>query len=282
MLRLQSIQKYEFEVRNSLYELLDLCWQNKSCEGDLLLCQQNGYIDSMGNIYVGMGEEGLNCMQKINSISVPGIGEKTDDNDYFSKNGNTFFKGVSELEKSIHREKSIYLDIWENTYFLRMMTQIINILNKCDYDWYLNTSNFTPGEKSKHIRKQIIQRLNLAPKFKQIVQTAYVGQIRNAIAHSQYHIIPRGICYDNCGYDKYMTLQGLSFEDWEQKYIYSYLIFVGLFQTLQQLSEKFYVPLSQNNSNKGILVKIPNKKKGWSNTYLYPNKEGNIWRFVKI
>lgn len=282
MLRSQSIQKYELEVRRGFQELFDLCLRNSSHEGDLLLCQQNGFIDPKGNIVVGMGEEGLNCMQKINSISMPGIGETTDDNDYFNKNGNIFFKGVSELEKSIHREKSIYLDIWENAYFLRTLTQVVNILNKCDYDWHLNISNLPSGEKSKHIREQIIKRLDWAPKFKQIVQAAYVGQIRNAIAHTQYHIIPRGICYDNFGRDKYMTLQGLSFEEWERKYIYSYLIFVGIFQTLQQLNEEFYVPVSKTTFNKGIPVKIPDKKQGWYKTYLYPNKEGNIWRFVKV
>lgn len=281
MLRSASINKYEIEVRSGLQELFNLCQINMLHAGDLLLCQQNGFIDYEGYPCVGLGEEGLNCMQKINSISFAGIGEITDDNDYFTKNGNAFFNGVSELEKGIHQEKTTYKDIWENAYFIRMFTQIVNVLNKCDYDWNLNISKLPLNGKSRHIREQIIQRLNPAPKFQQAVKMAYVGQIRNAIAHTQYHCIQGGILYDNYNIDDYATLQGLSFEQWEQKYIYSYFIFIGIFQTLKQINDEFYVPISKETLGKGVPVKIPNKEQGWYETYLYPNKEGNTWRFVK-
>ena len=49
--------------------------------GDLLLCQQNGFIDYKGRPCVGLGDEGLNCMQQVNFISFNGIGNITDDND---------------------------------------------------------------------------------------------------------------------------------------------------------------------------------------------------------
>lgn len=281
MLRSTSINKYEIDIRPGLQELFNLCRTNMLHAGDLLLCQQNGFIDYGGYPCVGLGEEGLNCMQKINSISMAGIGEITDDDNYFTKHGNAFFQGVSEFEKGIHREKSTYQDIWENAYFIRIFTQIVNVLNKCSYDWNLDISKLPPNGKSKHIREQIIQRLNPAPKFQQAIKIAYVGQIRNAIAHTQYHCIQGGILYDNYESDKYATLQGLSFEQWEQKYIYSYLILIGIFQTLKQINDEFYVPISMKTIGKGVPVKIPNKEQGWYETYLYPNKEGNTWRFIK-
>lgn len=281
MVRSESIQKYETEVRTGLQELLDLCRHNMSHAGDLLLCQQNGFIGHRGSPCVGPGIEGLNCLQKINSISFTGIGEITEDNDYFTKNGNAFFNGTSELERGIHQEKSTYQDIWENAYFIRIFTQIVNVLNKCDYDWHLDISKLPSNGKSKHIREQIIHRLNPAPKFQQIVKIAYVGQVRNAIAHAQYHCVQGGIWYDNYKSDKYATLQGLSFEQWEQKYIYSYFIFIGIFQVLKQINDEFYVPISMKTIGKGVPVKIPNKEQGWYETYLYPNKEGNTWRFVR-
>ena len=280
MLRSKSIWKYKIEVQVALQELFLLCKTNMPHGGDLLLCQQNGFI-FRGRPCVGLGNDGLNCMQNINSIAMVGISEITDDNDYFIKNGYAFFNGLSELEKGIHREKSTYKDIWENAYFIRILTQIVNILNKCNYDWNLDISKLPPNGKSRHIREQIIQRLNIAPKFQQVVKIAYVGQIRNAIAHTQYHCIQGGICYDNYKSDKYATLQGLSFEQWEQKYIYSYFIFIGIFQALKQINDEYYVPISMKNIDKGVAVRIPNKEQGWYETYLYPNKEGNTWRFVK-
>lgn len=279
MLRSKSISKYELEVRMGLQELFNLCRNNMLHTGDLLLCYQNGFISYNGHPCVGPGEEGLNCIPKINSIFSTGISEITDDDDYYIKYGDAFFNGISEFEKGIHREKSIYLNIWENAFFLRTFTQVINILNGGNYDWFLDISKLPPSGKSKHIREQIIKRLNLSPKFEKIIQTAYVGQIRNAIAHTQYHCVQGGIWYDNYNSDKYATLQALSFEQWEQKFLYSYFIFVGIFQILKQINNEFYVPVSTKTIGKGIPINIPNGKQGWSETYLYPNKEGNIWRF---
>jgi hypothetical protein len=43
-----------------------------------------------------------------------GIGDTTDDRDYFVKHGNSFFSGSSDFKRGIFREKSTYLDIGEN------------------------------------------------------------------------------------------------------------------------------------------------------------------------
>ena len=279
MVRLESVYKYEEEVRTGLQEFFNLCRNNMVHDGDLLLCQQNGFIFKDGNAYVGLGEEGLNSMQILNSISFEGIGETTDDNEYFTKNGDKFHQGGSEFENGIYKQKSTYLNIWENGYFLRIFTQLVNILNGRDYDWHLDISKLPPNGKSKHIREKIIKGLNLSPKFQQIIKTAYVGQIRNAIAHSQYHCIQGGIIYDNFNRDKYAKLEGLSFDDWEQKYIFSYFIFIGLFQTLKQIKDQFYLPVSKITTAKGIPVKVPCKYEGSYVTYLYPNEKDDKWHF---
>jgi len=87
--------------------------------------------------------------------------------------------------------------------------------------------------------------------------------------------------YNNFKSDKYSTLQGLSFEDWEKKYIYSYLIFIGIFQVLKQINNELYIPISKRTSTKGIPVLIPKNEKEWAETYLYPNVNGDVWRFMK-
>ena len=139
----------------------------------------------------------------------------------------------------------------------------------------------TPNGKSKHIREQIVKRLSISPCFQNIIKTAYVSQIRNAVAHSQYHLIQGGILYDNYQSDKYANLEGLTFEEWEQKYIYSYFVFRGLFQTLKQIKDEFYIVILKKTIEKGIPIKVSYDDGKWYETYLYPDEKGERWRFSK-
>lgn len=280
MLRLKSIEKCQEVVRAGFQEFFDLCRHNMAHPGDLLLCQQNAFIYK-GYPCVGMGNEGLDCIPKINSIVYSGIGEITEDNNYFTKYGRAFFNGTSELEKGLHQEKTTYLNIWENAFFLRVFTQVVRVLNGDNYDWSLNIGKLTPNGKSKHIREQIVKRLSISPCFQNIIKTAYVSQIRNAVAHSQYHLIQGGILYDNYQSDKYANLEGLTFEEWEQKYIYSYFVFRGLFQTLKQIKDEFYIVILKKTIEKGIPIKVSYDDGKWYETYLYPDEKGERWRFSK-
>ncbi len=68
-------------------------------------------------------------MQQVNFISFNGIGNITDDNDYYKKEGNNFFYGNSGLKLILFRQHITYMNIWENSYFLRVFTQVVNVLN---------------------------------------------------------------------------------------------------------------------------------------------------------
>lgn len=106
---------------------------------------------------------------------------------------------------------------------LRVFTQVVNVLNGLNYNWNLTFKNLKPNQKSEQIREGIIKLLDLSPNFQRILKDAYVGQIRNAVAHTQYHCIQGGILYDNYSpSSKYSILQGLSYEEWEKKYVYSF------------------------------------------------------------
>jgi hypothetical protein len=82
MLRASKISEYELEVRLGLKELFDTAKDRMQDSGDLLVCQQNGFLDYSGNPGIGLGEEGLDNMQTLNSISFTGIGDKTNDDDF--------------------------------------------------------------------------------------------------------------------------------------------------------------------------------------------------------
>jgi len=281
MVRNDSLMQCEKEVKEALQEFFNLCINNMLHDGELLVCYQNGFVDWDSNPCVGPGIDGIHNFPKINSIIFKGIGEITSDNDYFMKEGNMFFNGISTFEKNIDEQKKTYIDIWENTYFLTIFTQLIHLLNNEHYDWYLETSKLPPNGKSKHIREEIIKKLIKSPKLYNLIRIAYKAQIRNAIAHSQYTLVQGGIMYKNYKSDKYSNIEGLLFEDWEKIYIYTYLIFTGIFQILKQINRDRYIPYSKCSPNKGIQILIPNKEKKWIESYIYPDKKEETWRFVK-
>lgn len=280
MLRNSKVDHYSMEVTESLQELYNLCKVSQSDSGNLLLCQQNGFI-WQGSPCIGIGEEGLNNMHKINSLSYNGIGVLTDDDECFSKKGISFMSGIEELPQTVNKEFTNYLNIWENNSFIRTFTQVINVLNGEHYDWYLDISKLSAPQKSKHIRERIVQKLSLAPKLYNIMKQAYIGQLRNAAAHTDYHCIQGGIWLDNYQKDKYANIQAVSFEEWEKIYSYSYLVFIGLYGLLKQVTTEFYLPLTKVTLSGGVPILIPNNN-GWQLTSVYPNSDGSTWRFTKI
>ena len=119
MLRKIFVDKYNDEMVEAFSELFNTARKKMFHPGDLLLCQQNGTMFGKDTV-IGPGEEGLNCLQKINALFYNGIGKMTEDTDYFKKHGNNFFYGTSDLELSIQAEMKAYKEIWENVYFLRV------------------------------------------------------------------------------------------------------------------------------------------------------------------
>ena len=137
MVRESKIDEYGQQAVDAMNELLIMCKQNMLHSGDLLVCQQNGSMFA-NKPMIGPGEEGNEFIPRLNTITGKGIGEVTKYNDYFNKNGNDFFDGTSEFELSITKEMKKYQDIWENSYFLRLLIQMMHLLNGEHYDWKLN------------------------------------------------------------------------------------------------------------------------------------------------
>lgn len=247
--------------------------------GDLLLCQQNGTMFGKDTV-IGLGEEGLNSLQQINALFYNGIGKMTEDNDYFKKHGNDFFHGTSELELSIQAEMKAYKEIWENVYFLRVLTEVVRVVNGERYDWQLDMYKLG-NNKSNHIRDKIIKKLDVCPKFKEAMKTAYRRQIRNAESHSQYQVIQGGIWFDNYKKVNDDEVQGIGFEEWEKIYSYSYLIFKGVLDYLKSIVQQLYIPATLITQTGGIPILCYYHNGTWGESYIYPDKTGNIWRFHK-
>ena len=279
MLRKIFVDKYNDEMVEAFSELFNTARKKMFHPGDLLLCQQNGTMFGKDTV-IGPGEEGLNCLQQINALFYNGIGKMTEDTDYFKKHGNNFFHGTSDLELSIQAEMKAYKEIWENVYFLRVLTEVVRVVNGERYDWQLDMYKLG-NNKSNHIRDKIIKKLDVCPKFKEAIKTAYRRQIRNAEAHSQYQIIQGGILFDNYKKVNADEVQGIGFEEWEKIYCYSYFIFRGILDHLKNIVRQLYIPATAITLTGGIPILCYYYNGTWGESCIYPDKTGNTWRFQK-
>lgn len=274
MVRESKIDEYGQQVVDAMNELLQLCKNNMYHSGDLLVCQQNGSMFANRPL-IGPGEEGNEFIPRLNTITGKGIGDVTKDNDYFSEYGNDYFDGTSEFELSITKELKKYQDIWENSYFLRLLTQMMHLLNGEHYDWHLNVKR----NKSNLIEHQIIKKSSKASLFHDVISYAYNRQVRNAIAHSQYQLVQGGILLNNIEPQNGIQ-QGLSFEQWEKMFILSYCLVMYTNEGLRLATSAYYAYTKMTGG--GIPIMIPAKDDKWEYSYLYPDSTGRTWRFNHI
>ena len=279
MIRLSSFEKFEKPIRLGFQHFFNNAKMRAIEESDFLICQQGGFLFNE-NPCIGLGEVGLNNLQKVNIIENMGSSIIILDENYFKTNGNGIFNGTSSFEKGIITVSNMYLDIWENEMFLRTLAQVIKVANGEHYDWALDLSKIKEPGKGKFIRNEILGKLGKYPDFQEIVKQGYCGDLRNAVGHSQYHIIQGGILLDNYGRNKYANIQGFTFEEWEKIVTYGWLIFRYLFSTLLQITLSF-AKLAQTTKTGGIRILVPTKDDDWSYSYIFPNPTGRIWRFIK-
>ena len=279
MLRKEFVDKYDDKMVEAFRQLFNIALKNMSHPGDLLLCQQNGTMFGKYAM-IGLGEEGLNSLQQINALLYNGIGKIIDDSDYFRKYGNDFFHGTSELELTVQAEMKAYKEIWENVFFLRVLTEVVRAANGERYDWQLDMYKLG-NNKSNHIRDKIIKRLDVCPQFKKAMETGYRRQIRNAESHSQYQIIQGGIWFDNYKKVNSDEVQAIGFEEWEKIYCYSYFIFKGIFHHLKSIVRQLYMPATMITPSGGIPIMCYSSDGTWRDSIIYPNKTGDTWSFYK-
>lgn len=164
---------------------------------------------------------------------------------------------------------------------LRNLTQVIRVSNGEHYDWELDLSKIKDSGKGNFIRNEIIGKLDRYPYLKEIIKIGYNSNLRNAVGHSQFHIVQGGIWLDTYGRNKYATVQGFSFEDWERIILYGWLLFRYLFSTLRQMVTDFFVETSKKTIMGGIPVLIPTGNGNWIYQYVFPDSTGLTWRFIK-
>lgn len=286
MLRNNKIDEYGNIVYSAINDLFKTCEQNALSQSDVLLCYQNGFLSWNGSPCIGLGEEGLDSLQGYNAAIAVGLPHTTDDSDYFKKLNPLDFNGVSFFEKTLHEEMTRYLKMWENSYILRLLIQLSHLVNGKHYDWELNINEQIKkrGGKGNVIENDILTQFEKVPSFENVLKNAYCRKIRNGIAHSQCVVIQNGIIIKTPKNHNNNNFEGITFEEWEKIFLYSYIVVFGIREGLKTLSENCtkYVTLTKT----GVPILVPNQHRtSWyySKTYpyIYPHKPEPIWRFTK-
>lgn len=280
MIRESYARKYNEEVYGIIHELFNVCKMTMVHSGDLLVCQQNGFI-GFGLPCLGPGETGLNYYQQLNQIINPGLGVITMDDDCLKKSRDLFFDGTTEFEKSVEQEIHRYQLIWENGFFLRTLKEISHLLNGKHYDWELDIDSKTKNTRSNYIIDAIIAKFSKCLRFQELLQKAYNKDIRNAISHTQFYLVQGGIVLSNKQYDNNQSLYGFTFEQWEEIYSKAWLLFKYIFYGLKDIMELFYVPLAKHASSGGIEILVPKGTKKWEQKDVYYFERGHRWIFHK-
>ena len=106
MVRISKLDEYGPQIAGAINEMFKSC-QNKMVHfGELLVCQQNGFIFANAPV-IGPGEEGGEYFPRLNTITHKGIGEMTSDDDYIKTNANKFFDS-----KAVFNFKTIPCSKW--------------------------------------------------------------------------------------------------------------------------------------------------------------------------
>ena len=196
MLRNIKIDEYGNIVFAAINDLFKACEENALSKSDVLLCLQNGFRFGNATPCIGIGEEGLDSLQGFNSAFACGLPHTTDNIDYFKNLNSLNFNGVSDFEKTLHDEMTRYLNIWENSYILRLLIQLSHLVKGEHYDWDLSINKLIKkrgGIKSNVIETDILKQFAIVPTFELVLKSAYNRDIRNGIAHSQCVVVQHGI-----------------------------------------------------------------------------------------
>lgn len=151
MVRQSTLSKIEEEMHKAWIEMASVCLFNSKHSNDIIVCSQNGSFDYSGHPMIGLGIDGFSAYQSLNHISLNGLKYLTNDDNCFKKQNHPY--QPNNMEESIHFEMRQYLNIWENIYFLRVLTQLVNIGSGAHYDWGLSLKDMNSVKKSAYIRE---------------------------------------------------------------------------------------------------------------------------------
>lgn len=278
MVRLSTVDKVGPEVADAFNELMRLCNDNMVDGGDLLVTSQNGFIFA-GNAAIGYGEN-LEDVQQLNLVTAHGIGAHTENDNYFTEHKGKYLNGDGELERTTADEVHRYLRVWENLFFLRVLTQLAHLLNHEHYDWSLDIRRETgDGRRKSNYIEKLLKRFSKAEKFYAILVESYNRNLRNADAHDDIFFVDDGFILRNIKPENGLQ-KGMSYEQWERVYIITYLLADSMIKE-QRLVSASYINAMALAQLTSMPILVPCKDGKWRYGYVIPDKNCITWRFVR-
>lgn len=123
-------------------------------------------------------------------------------------------KELQDDEYRINIEFLIYTHIWEAKIFLKKIHRLADLLCGKEYNWNAQIFN-----KPNFIRDKIVESFNSANcLLGQVISDNYKTNLRNAIAHSDYHI---DMDSKQIAYDLNKRSRTISFDEWSIHFAYS-------------------------------------------------------------
>ena len=256
---------------------IDLLFENilkkQTHPGDLLLVRENGFFDEkMTNItfpdrkitpyLIGPNHEGYSEQDHYNFIhnyrtqAIYGkpYSEYLDEVKYSSERS----KEIDELESkealSIQLEMLIYLKIWEGDMFIKKLYQLTNLSQGRPYDWHFSIAESSrdkkaTGTREKIIRKKIRDQLKTEyPSLYRSIKNAYLTQVRNSIAHSNYSFLGRTIQLNNrIETDPAAQLHFISFDTWNEMFHDTMTLYNQMIRFFKAV-DGYYISLAKQNN----------------------------------
>jgi hypothetical protein len=123
---------------------------------------------------------------------------------------------------SVQLEMMLFLKFWESDRMMKILYMLVKLANKEDFDWEFKINTLKDGNKKvgrSAILETILPRdsFGVCSEFSDLLATCFNSQIRNAVAHSQFHFMGRTIHFANFEKGKdYNNIYFITFEKWEE------------------------------------------------------------------
>lgn len=287
MLFSEALHKFHNEIEGAIHELFDKAFENQTHEQDLLLIIENGFYNerdaenliklNLSPFTIGPGDEGLAEQTQFEFYNSYRHNYNSDRENFI----NASIPGSDELkleQTSIQIEMMIYLKFWESDSIIKQLYELSLLARGEDYDWYFDTSTYKGRQDI--IRNYIRDPLEIiCPHFYTLVQETYFGQIRNAIAHSQFSILGRYIHLNNKHLENYYTIDVLSFEEWEV-IIHKIIMFQN--EMIRQKNKYFKIYSDKSKPmHYGLQIRMTDQEGNTKNDFYFYEENVDRWVFYK-
>ena len=225
MLYVDKLEALSNESEKATGNLFEKAKKNQSHPNDLLLVLINGffYDDLVDNhlklspYVIGQGEEGFADRTQYEFFHSFRTGAIAQSKDELLVDKGKIDKEEFELSYRLttQLELMVYLKFWESDFLLRQFYNLVRLIHGESFDWHKKMKDV--GRKHLIENEIILKAKNKAPNFFDYISKAYVRQIRNAAAHSQFFIHGDYINFTNSSKDAEQNhrLVSLHVDDWE-------------------------------------------------------------------